>query len=128
MNDTRGGPLCATARREKSDCLNGGSKGADMRMTNAVSAGDLAKLVAHGDGVEVMPCATDGERCEPCSADQADMWSVYIHRDGHGVQCIGDFEIEGDYRNSAKAAAIRYAEALIKLHPQLRKHGVVVGF
>ncbi|MBN9491653.1 MAG: hypothetical protein J0H44_30820 [Alphaproteobacteria bacterium] len=99
-----------------------------MRITNAGSADYLTNLIAQGDGVEVMPCATDGERCEPCSADQADMWSVYIHRDGHGVQCIGDFEIEGNNRNSAKAAAIRYAEALIKLHPQLCKHGVVVGF
>jgi hypothetical protein len=99
-----------------------------MPISNAVSVADLADLIAHGDGVEVMPCATDGESCEPCPADAADMWSVYIHRDGHGVQCIGDFEIQDDHRDSAKAAAIRYAESLLEQHPQLRKYGVVVGF
>ncbi len=99
-----------------------------MQIINAVSADVLTSLIAHGDGVEVMPCTNDGECSEPCSADRADMWSVYIHRDGHGVRCIRDFEIEGDDRVRARAAAIHYAEALIKLHPQLCKHGVVVGF
>jgi hypothetical protein len=79
-----------------------------MPISNAVSVADLADLIAHGDGVEVMPCATDGESCEPCPADAAD--------------------IQDDHRDSAKAAAIRYAESLLEQHPQLRKYGVVVGF
>lgn len=54
---------------------------------------------ARFDGYEINPCRRlEGPGSpgrffyEPCEPHEADVWTLYGHIDGEGVQAIGDFE------------------------------------
>lgn len=87
--------------------------------------GDVSEIIAKGDGLEVSPVIDDGECCYVCEEGEETMWSVYVHLDGEGVQCIADFEVK-DYvtRAAAEGLAFAYAKRLLELYPQLLKHGI----
>ena len=70
----------------------------------AFAAGAVEVITSTGlpkrfDAYEIAPCRRfreDGE-CdrfyyEPCEPDEADVWTLYGHIEGEGVEAIGDFE------------------------------------
>lgn len=50
------------------------------------------------NGVEVSPVRKyeedDTTYCEVCKPDEADFWSVYLHRVSGGVECVADLPTE----------------------------------
>jgi hypothetical protein len=70
-------------------------------IASAKSAGTspVAGLPARFDAYEIAPCRRfreDGDRdrfyYEPCKPEEADVWTLYGHIPGEGVEAIGDFE------------------------------------
>ena len=71
------------------------------RIAEAKSAGTspVPGLPARFDAYEIAPCRRfreDGDRdrfyYEPCQPEEADVWTLYGHIPGEGVEAIGDFE------------------------------------
>lgn len=59
----------------------------------------VSTLPARFDAYEIGPCQRfreDGDRdrfyYEPCAPEDADVWTLYGHIPGQGVEAIGDFE------------------------------------
>jgi hypothetical protein len=91
-------------------------------LANWIEAPDaIHRLALRGDGLEVTPVSHDpvSDSCEPCSPEDASMWSVYIHRDGQGVQCIADWQWSEQ--------AYYHAAELLAAYPNLAQHGIVDG-
>jgi hypothetical protein len=70
---------------------------------------DLMANLADYDALEVHPVEVNAEPdgstwCQVCSAEEADIWSVYAHLPVGEVMCVGDFETQ--------ALANAYADAL----------------
>lgn len=92
--------------------------------------GDMAALVRacqRGDAIEIRACCETGYGVDACDAADADMVSLYVHRqpaDGPGVDCIGDFPLDGedgnavDYQGALDAAEL-YAHRLTIAYPNL---------
>lgn len=64
----------------------------------AASLHNAATAVLRFDGYEIAPCRRYEEPDQPgqfyfegCEADEADVWSLYGHIPGQGVECLGDF-------------------------------------
>lgn len=79
-------------------------------------AADIHLLALHGDGLEVSPVREEDGCCEVCEPDEATMWSVYIHRDGEGVQCVADWD--------QPEQAMLHARELLASYPCLARHGI----
>lgn len=73
------------------------------------------------DGLEIHPVrdydkSGDQTWCEVCEPHEAEFWSVYGHLIEGGVECLEDFETEGQ--------ADLFASRLLATHPHLNKHGI----
>lgn len=76
------------------------------------------------DGLEIHPVrelksddsASNETYCEVCEPEDAHFWSIYGHLIEGGVECFDDFP------NEAKART--FAQRLLEVYPNLRKHGL----
>lgn len=86
-----------------------------------IEAALIHRLALKGDGIEVSAVAYDpvSDSCEVCEPKDATMWSVYIHRDGKGVQCVADWKHKG--------SAFLHAMELLTTYPNLAHHGINDG-
>lgn len=73
-------------------------------------------LARQGDGLEIAPVREEAGDCAVCQPHEATMWSVYIHREGQGVQCIADW-------NTPEQCEAHAAE-LLASYPNLKAHGI----
>ena len=83
----------------------------------------IHRLALRGDGIEVSAVReVDGafsHHCEVCTEAEATMWSVYIHIDGEGVDCVADWQ--------TYLQAHAHAAELLAAYPNLAHHGIYNG-
>jgi hypothetical protein len=84
-----------------------------------MDAAMIHDLAVKGDGIEISPVKEDATSVEVCSPADATAWSVYIHRDGDGVECIADWDHPGQ--------AERHARELLSAYSNLAEHGIIRG-
>lgn len=88
-----------------------------MFARSIIAPDQIHRLAIKGDGLEVSPvCEDDAGGCYVCEPEEATMWSVYVHIDGQGVQCVADWD--------QPEQAERHARELIAAYPCLARHGI----
>ncbi len=87
-----------------------------MFARNIIPPDQIHALALKGDGLEVSPVREEDGNCEVCEPEEATMWSVYIHIDGQGVQCVADWD--------QPEQAEHHARELIAAYPCLARHGI----